>query len=111
MDPQIAQIALDRLFLGIAITSVQLQRVVAYLETDVGRKPFCHGAMGGDVRTACVERNRSAPDHQPSCLEFGCHVCHTELERLKLGQRLSKLLAHSEVRPGRLKARSRAAQR
>src|SRR6516164_11692456 len=111
MDTQITEISLDGIFLGVAVTAVQLQRLVADLETGVGRKPFCHCAMHRRFRIARVERNRRAPDHQPGGFEFRCHVGHAELKRLEFRQRFPELLAHPEMRLGRFETRTRAAQR
>src|SRR6516164_4083180 len=111
MDTQITEISLDGIFLGVAVTAVQLQRLVADLETGVGRKPFCHCAMHRRFRIARVERNRRSPDHQPGGFEFRCHVCHPELKRLEFRERFPELLANPEMRFGGFKACTRAAQR
>src|SRR5690348_17076498 len=45
MHPQIAQIALDREILEIAVAAMQLQRLVGDMKPGVGREALCHRAL------------------------------------------------------------------
>ena len=56
MHARVAHLALERILLDVAVAAVQLQRVVADLEADVGREALGHRAIGARVRRARVER-------------------------------------------------------
>src|SRR5665213_645737 len=108
---QIAQIALDRIFLDVAVAAVQLQRLVDDLETGVGGEALGHGALGSGFGIVALKRTGGAMHHEPRRVELGRHVGEAELERLELGERLAELLALDEMALRRFEAGARAAER
>ena len=56
--PHVAHKALEREVLQVAITAMQLQRLVADIEAEVGGQALGHGANGGGIRRAGVEAVR-----------------------------------------------------
>src|SRR5271169_2697972 len=68
---QIAQIALDRKVLQIAVAAEQLQRLVADVEPGISRETLGHRAMHDRLWITAVEARGPAPDHQPCRVELG----------------------------------------
>src|ERR1700722_9502257 len=93
MHAQVAHDLLDAVFAEIAVTAVQLQRLVGDLETDVGAEPLGHRAQHGGVTVFTIKRRRRAPDKGPRGLEFSRHIGQPELQRLEFVEPLSKSIA------------------
>src|SRR5882762_8274439 len=63
VDADVAQVALDGEILEVAVAAVELQRLVADLETGIGGKALGHRAMEGRVGVAVVEARGGAAQH------------------------------------------------
>src|SRR5580704_5522017 len=61
VDAQVAQIALDREILEVAVAAMQLQRLVGDMETGIGREALGHRAVQGRLGVAAVQARRRAP--------------------------------------------------
>src|SRR5262245_35557623 len=102
MYSHVAHMALQRIFLDVAVAAVKLQRLIANFETDVGRKPLRHRAVRRRVRVPGVELPRRESDEVAGGNELRRHVRESKLQRLELGERFAELLALVEVRGGAL---------
>src|SRR5215472_2163430 len=65
VDAHVAQIALDREILQIAVAPKELQRLVADVKPGIGRKALGHRTMCRRLRIAPVEARGSALHHEP----------------------------------------------
>src|SRR3954462_10305632 len=92
MNAKVAQVSLDRIFLRVAVTAVELQSFIADVETDIRRKSLRHGAVRGCIGAARVESRSGAVNHQTSGLKLGCHIGYSELKRLEVGRGLTEFL-------------------
>jgi hypothetical protein len=60
---------------------------------------------------AAIKARRTAPHHQPRCVELGRHIGELELQRLKIGERPAELTAFEQMVARRFEASSGAAER
>src|SRR3954452_15640676 len=111
MNAKIAQVSLDRIFLRVAVTAVELQSFIADVEADIRRKSLRHGAVRGCIGAARVESRSGAVNHQTSGLKLGCHIGYSELKRLEVGKGLTELLPHAHVHSGGVEASACSTQR
>ena len=107
----IAQVALDRVVLQVAVPAVQLQRLVADAEARVGRDALRHRAVRRRVRVLRVHHRGRVADHEPRAVQLGAHVGELELDRLVRGERRAELHALGDVPPRRVVRGARGADR
>jgi hypothetical protein len=77
VDADVAQIALDRKILEVAVAAMELQRLVADLEPGVGGEALRHRAMQGRIGVAVVEAGGGAAlDISPTPLHIKTAIYH-----------------------------------
>ena len=111
MDAQIAPEPLNRVILQIAISAVQLQRLVNDGRAIVGRQPFGHGRKSRFIRRVFGDFGCCEIEQCARCFQIGGHICERELGVLKICDRLAKLLALFGISDAFIQASLRPAQR
>src|SRR6185312_8562319 len=111
VDAQIAEVALDRIVLDVAVAAMELQRLVADPEAGIGREALGHRAAHRRVRLPGIERRSRAPHHEARRLELRRHIGELELQRLELGELAAELPALADMAERRLEAGAGAAER
>ncbi len=112
MHAQIAQIALDRKVLQIAVAAEQLQRLVADVEPGIGREALGHRAMHGRLadrrgRGCAAPRqtiSRAASSSVAMSASLNCNAWNS-------ASGLAELAAFEQIGARRLETGARAAQR
>ena len=87
MHPQITHNLLDPVICQIAISPMNLQRLIGDPKADIGHEPLGHCAVTGGIRGRMVQLPRSLTQEQPRRLQFSFHIRQLELKRLKVSQR------------------------
>ena len=111
MHPQVAHHALDFIILQIAITAMNLQRLIGNIETSIGDKAFCHCRFTGLFSLAFIKRFGRFIKHQPRRFQIGRHICQFKLNGLKLSDGLTELLAGFGIFQRHIEGTLRRAQR
>ena len=89
---------------------MELERLVADVEPDVGGEALGHGAGHGGVGGAGVEFGGGVTHHEPGRLEIGRHVGEAEAQGLEFGQGAAELAACLDMLKRRMEAGAGAAQ-
>ena len=97
MHSAVAQIALRRVVLQVAVASKDLQGIVANLEARVGSEALGHGTVYRGVGVLLVQHRSGRTYHQPRARQSRRHVGELELQMLKVREGLAELLAHEHM--------------
>src|SRR5690554_1023970 len=100
--PGITHQTLQWVILQVTIAAMQLLGIQAYLETEVSRHAFGHGAIYAGLRVLGIEHVGSQPDHLARRHDVGEHVGELELKCLEGGQGLGELLTLLQVMASRI---------
>ena len=93
VDPQVPNNPLKRIVLQIAISAMQLKRLIGHFKTGVRSEPLGHGAVSGRACILLIECVGRSPDHETRRLQFRCHIREPELQGLEIREGLSELAA------------------
>src|SRR6185312_17124850 len=91
-DLRVAEVTLDGELARVAVTAVDLQRLVARARRGFARVELGHGGFARE-RAAVIGEPRRAVREERGGVELGLAVCKHPLDGLEIRDRLSELLA------------------
>src|SRR5579859_5864997 len=111
MNAQIAYDFLDAIVGEITVPAEELKGLVGNVESGIGDIAFCHSAEYGRIGFFGIERGSGAPKKGLRDFKLSEHIRDTELQRLKVCQRMAERLAFLDVRCSLVQSRARATER